>query len=38
MGHHAHPHKRPWIEIDEIVTATLADIIGARDRSRCERR
>ncbi len=25
-----HPHSRPWVQIDEIVTPTLAAIVGAQ--------
>lgn len=28
LGHTQHPHSRPWIEIDKVVTSTLADIVG----------
>ncbi|KAJ8103874.1 pyridoxal phosphate-dependent transferase [Lipomyces tetrasporus] len=29
-GHFRHPHSRPWVTIDETVTSTMADIVGAR--------
>ncbi|KAK9322426.1 pyridoxal phosphate-dependent transferase [Lipomyces orientalis] len=29
-GHFRHPHSRPWVAIDETVTSTMADIVGAR--------
>ena len=29
LAHVTHPHARPWVQIDEIVTPTLAAIVGA---------
>ncbi|SCV70382.1 BQ2448_1776 [Microbotryum intermedium] len=30
LGHVEHPYERPWVKIDEIVTPTLAEIVGAK--------
>lgn len=33
LGHFSHPHSRPWKSIDEIVTPSLASIVGAASSS-----
>ncbi|PWN48391.1 kynureninase [Violaceomyces palustris] len=30
LGHFDHPHGRPWVRIDERVSALMADIVGAK--------
>lgn len=38
-GHFEHPHNRPWVTIDEIVTKETARIVGILiNQHRCMRR